>query len=132
MPETLLKERLIQALEKDGKTMTAWLTEAESYTKLNENVGNAVRKLAPDKGWAYIEELFDDFVIYQISGEKSETQYFKALYTVGVDGAITLGEAIEVQKVTTYPTADNTESAESKAMDFVEIGAGQLIPWEGE
>ena len=110
---------------------TAWLTEAESYTKLISNVGDAVRKLAPDKGWAYIEELFDDFVIYQTSGETQKTQYFKALYTVGVDGVITLGEAIEVQKVTTYPAATNTESAQRLEMTFIEE-AGVLIPVEVE
>ena len=126
-----LKEALRKALEEDDKTATAWLTEAESYTKLNENVGNAVRKLAPTGGWAYIEELFDDSVVYQISGENKVTQYFKAPYAIGADGSAILGESTEVQKVTTYPTAgtQNTEAAERSEMTFEEQ-AGELIPQE--
>ena len=126
-----LKEALRKALEEDDKTATAWLTEAESYTKLNENVGNAVRKLAPTGGWAYIEELFDDSVVYQISGENNVTQYFKAPYAINADGSAILGEATEVQKVTTYPAAgtQNTESAERSEMTFEEQ-AGELIPQE--
>jgi len=124
-----LKEALRQALEEDDKTATAWLTEAASYTKLMEDVGNVVRKLAPAEGWSYIVELFDDSVVYEMSGKNEGPRYFKALYTVGLDGAITLGEAIEVQKVTTYPTATNTESAERSEMTFEEQ-AGELIPQE--
>jgi len=134
MPETVsLKEALRAALEEDDKTATAWLTEAESYTKLNNDVGDAVRKLAPAGWWAYIEELFDDSVVYQVSGENKATQYFKAPYAVGVGGSITLGEAVEVQKVTTYP-ASNTpriEAAKRVEMTFVEE-AGVLIPVEVE
>ena len=134
MPETVsLKEALRAALEEDDKTATAWLMEAESYTKLNNDVGDAVRKLAPTGGWAYIEELFDDSVVYQVGGENKATQYFKAPYAVGVGGSITLGEAVEVQKVTTYPTASTprTEAAERSEMTFVEE-AGVLIPVEVE
>ena len=124
-----LKEALRKALEEDDKTATAWLTEAASYTKLMVDVGDAVRKRAPDNGGAYIEELFDDSVVYQVNAESGTTQYFKSPYTVGVDGAITLGDAIEVQKVTTYSTATNSESAERSEMTFEEQ-AGELIPQE--
>ena len=124
-----LRDKLRQALEEDSETAMAWLTESESYTKLMSDVGDAVKKTASDKGWAFIEELFDDFVVYQKGAPNEETQYFKALYSVATDGTITLGESTEVKKVTSYPMA---EAAERSDMDFVEIGAGQLIPWEEE
>lgn len=126
-----LKEALREALDEDDKTATAWLVEAKSYTKLNEDVGNAVRQLTSGDAYSYVVELFDDFVIYETGGDGNPTKYFKALYTVGVDGKVTLSGAVEVEKVTTYPTTTNTEAGKPVAASFVEQ-AGQLIPWEGE
>ena len=132
MPETVsLKEALRAALNEDDKTATAWLTEATSYTQLNKDVGDVVNRQATSGGWAYIVELFDDSVIYKQGSESTKSKYFKAPYVVGVGGAVTLGAAIEVQKVTTYPAATNTESAQRLEMTFVEE-AGVLIPVEVE
>jgi len=117
-----LREKLRQALDEAAPETHAWLTEAQSYTKLMEDVGNAVRKLAPSSGWAYVEELFDDLVIYQVGGELRGTVYFKAPYSVEADGTVTLDAVAEVKKVVSYPAATGTESDDSQGAEFTETG----------
>jgi len=108
---------VIGKLKEVNATPCSWLTESTSYTKLNEDVGNAVRQLAPVDGWAYIEELFDDFAIYQIGGPNQAGAYFKASYTIGADDIVTLGAATKVEKVTTYPMVESfVEAATFKAL----------------
>ena len=125
-----LKEALLQALEED-KTATAWLTESKSYTKLIEDVGNAVRQLSSGDAFSSVVELFDDFVVYETGGDGNETKYYKAFYTIDESGKVTLSGTTEVEKVTAYPATSGTEAGKSEEMSFVEQ-AGQLIPWEGK
>ena len=83
--------------------INVWLSESESYTALVEDIRNKVEKLAPANGWAYPEEVFDDFVIYRVGAPSVETAYFKAPYSKNADGVISLGTAVKVKKVTSYP-----------------------------
>ena len=125
-----LKEALLQALD-DDKTATAWLKESKSYTKLIDDVGNAVRQLSSGDAFSYVVELFDDFVVYETGGDGNATKYFKAFYTIDESGKVTLSGTTEVEKVTAYPPTTGTEGAKPEDMTFVEQ-AGQLIPWEGK
>ena len=120
-----LKEALLQALD-DDKTATAWLKESKSYTKLNEDVGNAVRQLSSGDAFSYVVELFDDFVVYETGGDGNATKYFKAFYTIDESGKVTLSGTTEVEKVTAYPAMSGTEAGKPlTAVELMELGRAE-------
>ena len=104
--------------------INVWLSESTSYTALVEDIGNKVGKLAPPDGWAYPVEVFDDFVVYQVGAPNMETAYFKAPYSKNADGMVSLGSAVKVKKVTSYPLTERIN--ESSDTELSEKG-GMLL-----
>jgi len=95
--------------------ITAYFAESKSITKLVEDMHGAVTAKAgitpnaPNQ-WAYVEELFDDVVVYAVNIGEAKT-YYRAPYLVGDDGRITIGSPQTVEKITTYPPMTAAESA---------------------
>ena len=118
--------------------LTTFLSEAKSITKLVDDmraVVNDVAGIKPGDGrYSYIEELFDDFVVYGVD-EGAEKIYHRVTYTVDAAGAITMGTPVAVQKVTTYPLPDQTitpsVSSPAPIAESAKSAAGTAQPFVG-
>jgi len=114
---------------------------AGSYEERHDQVRDALRAANPDAWWVRVVATFDDTVVFELDAmEGAET--FQATYSIGDDGAVTLGpaQAVEVSEVVTPKSGDDTdksadtdpEKAAAPAAASpaeVDVGMAQLAAW---
>ena len=79
------------------------------FREIMQNLQQKLDQLDNDIRIHFLEELFDDHVIYRTHNRESgETKFFKRDYTVNNDGSIDFdGDPVEVRKETTFQTVQN-------------------------
>lgn len=114
------------------------LLEAElSYSEREMAVRDALRAhfgaSASGDGsrtWVYLADCYDDYAIANVEqdvpqpdGSLSSSKIYRVSYAL-VDGAVTLGDPVEVRKVITYEPVDANPASESADVELV----GDLVP----
>lgn len=89
----------------------------ELFFKLDDLIRASVK--LNDNEWIHIVEVFDKFVIYEVTSNDEARKMFKINYVIDADGVVSLsGDAIEVIKQITFKkiesTATNTKTAVNK------------------
>lgn len=85
-----------------------------SLDDLRDAVHEALKiAFGADDRWVYIEELFEDSVVYGIDEDGGERKLFRAPYAADPEAReATLGESVEVEKITEFvPVAENESGA---------------------
>lgn len=98
---------LVHAGEKTIERAEALLTFDDTRKIVYEHIREAFGRQGDYKAtpivpaiWTWIEDLAADWVVYTVE-EGNEISLFKASYAI-TDGAVTLGEAVEVRRRTVY------------------------------
>lgn len=144
--EALKRERQIQFFKHKGEAVDpehgdpvvtaqdatiGWeeLFESRSLDALRKAMGDhlkdAFETTGPVRTYAYIEELFDDMVIFTVDKEDVAPVMFRASYVVDDDNVITLGLAEQVEKVINYvpltPAAEEAGIAYDELVEATEL-----------
>jgi hypothetical protein len=109
----------VEASESDAALATARdLLESEmSHNETYRALMKSVRALAPLGGYAWIRDVFDAYVVFDVE-TTSESQLYRADYTLGDDGQAALGTPAEVVARTVYePTSGGGAATVSAAAE---------------
>ena len=119
---SVLSRALGAAPEDDTADTAESIREALSHGDIARALEIALRNQHPqgDGFWLYVMDTYDDVVVYRYDTPVNSATYQRT-YTVTDDGAVTLGEPIEVVMRTEYvPVAGATEAA-SVTSDLVPL-----------
>lgn len=72
-----------------------------SFGEIRELVNNAICTREGEQFCCYIVDIFTDSVVYESCGKDGVCKYYQCSYSV-VDGQVTLGDAVEVEKQVEY------------------------------
>jgi hypothetical protein len=120
----------------------AMLANQLSLTDKHEKVARALDRMDNVERVHYLEELFDDHVIYRVAQRSvgGDSRFFKADYTINEeDGSVEFGEPVEVRKEVDYVVVnladcqcnDNTNAGGKKMKKTEKCPIGELIANEG-
>lgn len=133
-----LAEAIADARVGDTGLVEAWLPAGVSVQGLLQKVEAAVKAKGNPSGgqgiWVSVQELFEDAVIYNVSGPISDYAYFKAPLTVAKDGAVTVGDPVKVERKTVYEEISEAQQPTEEAIlvesTFLEASVSGLGPVE--
>lgn len=93
----------------------------DSHDELWSKLSSAVSSLDTDSWDHWLREVYDDFIIYQVSGDKNPSEVgsagtrflYKRSYTVGADEEVVLNDGVqEVKEEKTYVPVSNDASGD--------------------
>ena len=100
------------------------------FREIMQNLQQKLDQLDNDIRIHFLEELFDDHVIYRTHNRESgETKFFKRDYVVNDDGSVEFdGDPVEVRKETTFQTVQNkTKNKMKRTKDSVKPCSVDLL-----
>lgn len=101
--------------------------EALSFDQQRQSVQAALQAqmMAPTPSGTYcwVRDLYDTYVVYEVES-KDGTELYRRDYTIGADGAVTMGDPQQVRQVTTYEPV--SESASDDGLTEAEL-QGDLV-----
>jgi hypothetical protein len=106
------------------------LEEALSYSEREELIRDAIKaKVGGGKTYCYLIDTYPDSVIYSVEQETAgsyDSRTYQASYAL-VDNVVTLGDPVEVKRVTSYVPVSESDSAPNSEAASVEL-EGECIP----
>lgn len=111
------------------------LLEAElSHNEIHDALRSALKERHPN-AWLWLADVYDDHVIYKVEPESGEddppepTRFYKVAYVVAGDGAVTLGDSAEVERVISYePVAQPQQEGRTPRLGRIIPVTGDLAP----
>lgn len=103
-----------------------WLSETEmSHEDVRDILHHALRDdlQLGDDAWFWVADVYDDRVIYKVDGGNG-AGYYQRSYTIADDGTVTLGDPIEVRRVTNWEPVQAAEAHEAATATLT----GDIIP----
>jgi uncharacterized protein YdaT len=89
------------------------LNNAQGYTEIAEQVQSKLDRMDTDSKLHFLEELFNDFVVYRVSTENGETIYYRRNYQVSDSGSVEFtSEPSEVRKNVEFINVNNMTKQE--------------------
>lgn len=81
--------------------------------------------------FTHVVEMFEDDFVYSVDPQGNEGQMFRAPYTV-TDGEVDIGERVEVEKVTEFVPAEDTENEKRLTVRHEYLALEPNAPEEGD
>jgi hypothetical protein len=80
------------------------------FREIGQNIQQQLNAMDTNSNHHYLEEVFDGFFVYQVSGSTPPNQYYKRDYQV-VNGAVTFGETLDaVERKVTFDVIANQKA----------------------
>ena len=89
------------------------LANEQGYTEIARQVQSKLDRMDTDSKLHFLEELFDDSIVYRISTESGETTYYKRNYQINDSGSVEFAsEPSEVRKNVEFINVNNMTKQE--------------------
>jgi len=88
-----------------------------SHGDIADALRSALQAKYPGNAYAWVKDVYDDSVIYELEGNPDVTAIYQASYSI-LDGVVTLGDPKKVTIVTTYQPVGESRRGMSEAVDL--------------